>query len=55
MRSLLSLISYLGKGENRQRYLGVRIPSANLKPEYLAEAQPFANELADRVGSEAQR
>jgi hypothetical protein len=26
VRSLLSLLSYLGKGENRERYLGVRIP-----------------------------
>ena len=55
VRSLLSLISYLGKGENRERYLGVRIPSANLKPDYLEEARTFANELADRVGAERQR
>jgi menaquinone-dependent protoporphyrinogen IX oxidase len=51
VRSLLSLISYLGKGENRERYLGVRIPSANLKPDYLEEARTFANELADRLGT----
>jgi menaquinone-dependent protoporphyrinogen IX oxidase len=55
VRSLLSLISYLGKGENRERYLGVRIPSANLKPDYLAEGQTFANELADRIVIEGQR
>jgi len=52
VRSLLSLISYLGKGENRKRYLGVRIPSANLKPDYLDEARTFANELANRLGGE---
>ena len=55
VRSLLSLISYLGKGENRKRYLGVKIPSANLKPDYLKEARTFANELADRLDSERQR
>jgi menaquinone-dependent protoporphyrinogen IX oxidase len=55
VRSLLSLISYLGKGEKPKRYLGVRIPLANLKPGYLDEARAFANELADRLGSEGQR
>jgi hypothetical protein len=48
--SLLSLISYLSKGENRGRYLGVRIPSADLKPEYVEQARAFANELAKRLG-----
>jgi hypothetical protein len=28
VRSLLSLLSYFGKGENRERYLGVKIPRA---------------------------
>jgi hypothetical protein len=48
--SLLSLLSYLGKGEDRKRYLGVRIPPASLKPEYVGQARAFANELADRLG-----
>jgi hypothetical protein len=52
---LLSLISYLGMGENRERYLGVKITAANLKPDYLEEARRFANELADRLGSEGER
>jgi hypothetical protein len=52
VRSLLSLISYLGKGENRERYLGVKIPPANLKPDYLQEARTFANELANSLGRE---
>jgi hypothetical protein len=30
LRSLLSLISYLGSGEYRERYLGVKIPPTNL-------------------------
>ncbi len=49
VRSLMSLLSYFGKGENRERYLGVKIPPSLLKPDYLEQAQAFANELADRV------
>jgi hypothetical protein len=49
IRSLLSLLSYLGKGEMRERYLGVRIPPSNLKPDYLEQAQAFANKLADSL------
>ena len=58
VRSLLSFISYFGKGENRERYLGVKIPPTNLKPDYLEQAQAFATRLADvlvgdvRSGSE---
>jgi menaquinone-dependent protoporphyrinogen IX oxidase len=54
VRSLLSLTSYLGKGENRERYLGVRIPPTNLQPNYPGEARAFANELADRLGRKVQ-
>jgi menaquinone-dependent protoporphyrinogen IX oxidase len=49
VRSLLSLISYFGKGENRERYLGVKIPPTNLKPNYLEQARAFAARLADRL------
>ena len=48
--SLLSLVSYLGKGEDRERYLGVRIPPASLRPDYAEQARAFANQLADRLG-----
>jgi hypothetical protein len=41
--SLLSLISFLGKGEDRDRYLGVKIPPASLKPSYLEQARAFTN------------
>ena len=51
VRSLLSLLSYFGKGENRERYLGIRIPPSNLKPDYLEQAQGFANRLADAIGA----
>jgi menaquinone-dependent protoporphyrinogen IX oxidase len=47
IRSLLSLISYLGSGEYRDRYLGVRIPPTNLQPEHLDAARGFAAKLAD--------
>src|SRR5207244_7872986 len=49
IRSLLSLLSYFAKGENRKRYLGVKIPPTNLKPDYVEQARAFANELADRL------
>jgi hypothetical protein len=49
VRSLLSLISYLGSGEYRDRYLGLSIPKTNLQPEQLEEARTFTNTLADRV------
>jgi hypothetical protein len=49
VRSLLSLLSYLGSGEYRQRYMGVKIPRTNLQPEHLEAARTFANELAETV------
>ena len=48
-RSLLSLISYLGSGEYRERYLGVKIPPTNLQAYHLEEARAFAARLADRL------
>jgi menaquinone-dependent protoporphyrinogen IX oxidase len=49
IRSLLSLISYFGAGEYRDRYLGVKIPPTNLKPDYADQARAFATGLADRL------
>jgi hypothetical protein len=49
IRSLLSLLSYFGKGENRERYLGVKIPPSLLKPDYLEQARTFASRLANRL------
>ena len=51
IRSLLSLISYFGQGEMRERCLGVKIPPTNLKPDFLGQAQVFANKLADGLDS----
>jgi menaquinone-dependent protoporphyrinogen IX oxidase len=48
-RSLLSLISYLGSGEYRHRYLGVKIPPTNLQAYHLDEARDFAAHVADRL------
>ena len=47
VRSLLSLLSYFGKGEDSERYLGVKIPPTNLKPDYGEQTQAFATQLAD--------
>jgi hypothetical protein len=47
IRSLMSLLSYFAKGENRERYLRAKIPPSLLKPDYVEQARTFANELAD--------
>jgi hypothetical protein len=48
--SMLALFSYLSKGVIKERYLGLRIPPANLQPSYVGQAQAFANTLAGRLG-----
>jgi hypothetical protein len=52
VKSLLSLLSYLGSGEYRKRYLGVPIPPTNIQDDQLQEARTFANGLADGLGVE---
>jgi menaquinone-dependent protoporphyrinogen IX oxidase len=54
VKSLLSLLSYLGKGENRERYLGVKIPITNLQSDDLEGARAFAAGLAYRVAGDRQ-
>jgi menaquinone-dependent protoporphyrinogen IX oxidase len=49
--SLLALISYFAHGEQRHRYLGVKIPSTNLAPEYIAQAHGFATGLAEMLAT----
>src|SRR4051794_19475029 len=49
VRSLLSLLSYFGKGEMRERSLGIKIPPTNLKPDFGDQAGLFANQLADTL------
>jgi flavodoxin len=47
--SFLSLISYFAKGDNRGRYLGVKLPPSMLRPDFSDQATEFANRLADEV------
>ncbi|HET9875179.1 MAG TPA: flavodoxin family protein [Mycobacterium sp.] len=49
LRSILSLTSYLGSGEYRDKYLGLRIPSTNVQPEQLDQTRKFAAGLVDRL------
>ena len=49
VRSLLSLISYMGTGEYRERFLGIKIPPTNLKPDYEELSAMFARGLAASV------
>src|SRR4051794_30759379 len=51
VRSLLSLISYFGTGEMRERSLGIKIPPTNLKPGFEGKASDFANQLADTLAT----
>ncbi|MGE2717238.1 flavodoxin family protein [Mycolicibacterium litorale] len=53
VRSMLSLTSYLGSGEYRDRYLGMRIPTTNVQPEQLEQARAFAARLADKLFGDA--
>jgi flavodoxin len=53
IRSLLSLLSYFGKGEMRERALGIKIPPTNLKPDFGDQAEAFANKLADSLAPSA--
>jgi menaquinone-dependent protoporphyrinogen IX oxidase len=49
LQSMLSLTSYLGSGEYRDKYLGVPIPKTNISPEQLDQTRKFAAKLADRL------
>jgi multimeric flavodoxin WrbA len=52
VKSLLSLISYLGSGKYRERYLGIPIPPTNIQDHHLEAARKFASGLADGLGVE---
>lgn len=51
IRSLLSLISYLGSGEYKERFHGVKIPPTNLQDDQLGTARDFANGLVDNLNA----
>ena len=42
-------MSYLGSGESRERYLGVKIPPTNIQDYHLKAARKFADGLANRL------
>jgi len=52
--SMLALMSYFGTGVIKDRYLGMKIPPANLQPSYVGESQAFAGKLADGLGCASQ-
>jgi menaquinone-dependent protoporphyrinogen IX oxidase len=49
VRSMAALLSYVWHGEYRDRFFGIKIPHANLKDGFDADARSFANALADRL------
>ena len=49
VRSLLSQLSFLGTGENRSGFHGVKIPPTNLREHHLEEARQFAGRIADQL------
>jgi hypothetical protein len=51
VRSLLSLISYFGTGEYRERSLGIKIPPTNLQPDGEQAARDFAAKLVDDLAA----
>ena len=53
IRSLLSLISFLGSGTYRERYFGVPIPRTNLSDAQLGDGRAFAGTLANRLAEPA--
>ncbi len=54
LHSMLSLTSYLGSGQSRDRYLGLRIPPTNIRPEQLEQTRAFASALANRLFGKSQ-
>jgi hypothetical protein len=55
VRSLLSLLSYLGSGEYRERFLGVKIPPTNIQEYHLQKARDFASGLAGTLADSGAR
>ncbi len=53
VRSLASLVSYLGSGRDKGRWLGIRIPRSNLKPDFETQARDLAGRLADGIAPAA--
>ncbi|BDD84038.1 hypothetical protein TPB0596_38010 [Tsukamurella pulmonis] len=52
LTSMLSLTSFLGSGEQRERYLGIAMPTTNAQPAHLDSARRLAGELAGSTTGE---
>jgi len=48
IRSLLSLISFLGSGRYNERFVGVKIPRTNIEEHHLEDARRFAGKLVEQ-------
>ena len=53
LKEVRKLATDFDNGEMRERYLGVKIPPTNLKPDYLEDARTFANHLANELPAAA--
>jgi hypothetical protein len=51
VRSLLSLISFMGSGEYKERFAGVKIPPTNLQADFEDRSATFARGLTAKVAS----
>jgi flavodoxin len=51
VHSLASLLSYLGSGEQKKRYLGIKLPPTNIQDYHLKEARVFASKLATQAAT----
>jgi menaquinone-dependent protoporphyrinogen IX oxidase len=49
LSSMLSLTSYLGSGEYKERSLGIKLPPTNISDEQCEESRRFAARVADKV------
>ncbi|MGB0436375.1 MAG: flavodoxin family protein [Mycobacterium sp.] len=49
LSSMLSLTSYLGSGEYKDRYLGIKLPPTNISTDQIEESRRFAARIADKV------
>ena len=46
VRSMLSWLAYMKRGEARERILGVKMPKPNLKPDFEQQARTFIDRVA---------
>ncbi|MCH9769142.1 MAG: flavodoxin family protein [Actinomycetia bacterium] len=49
LSSMLSLTSYLGSGQYKDRYLGIKLPPTNISTDQIEESRRFAARIADKV------